>query len=121
MRNYTELSVWQKSHLLTLNIYQLTKSFPASEFYGLVSQMRRSSSSIPTNIVEGCGRNSNADFKRFLVIASGSAAELDYQLLLSKDLSYMSLPDFETLNLQVVEIRKMLFSFITKLSPIPNT
>lgn len=71
MRNFKELSIWQRSHQLTLKIYLFTKSFPSDELYELASQMRRSSSSVPTNIAEGCGRNSNADLSRFLTIASG--------------------------------------------------
>ena len=116
MRNYNDLSIWQKSHALTLKIYKITQFFPSNEAFGLTSQMRRSSASIPTNIAEGCGRNSDADFKRFLIIASGSASELDYQLILSKDLNYISLPDFEELHFQITEVRKMLFSLINKLN-----
>ncbi len=116
MRNFQELIVWQKAHQLTLKIYSVTSSFPTAEVYGLTSQIRRSCSSIPTNIAEGCGRHTNPDLKRFLTIASGSCSELEYQLILSKDLSFISLPIFQELTEELIEIRKMLFSFISKLS-----
>ncbi|WP_092769607.1 four helix bundle protein [Hymenobacter actinosclerus] len=86
MLDYRSLQIWQRSHQLTLQLYGLTKNFPREELFGLVSQMRRAAASIPTNIAEGCGRNSDAELARFLTIASGSASELDYQLLLSHEL-----------------------------------
>jgi four helix bundle protein len=89
MKNFKELKIWQRSHQLVLDIYLITKSFPKEEVYGLTSQIRRSCSSIPTNIAEGCGRNSDAELNRFLVIAMGSASELEYQLILIKDLGYI--------------------------------
>lgn len=116
MRNFRQLSVWHKSHQFTLKVYLFTKKFPKEELFGLSSQMRRSCTSIPTNIAEGCGRDSNADFKRFLTIASGSAAELEYQLILCKDLGYFSEEQFGLLENELTEIRKMLHSFIKKLS-----
>lgn len=117
MRNYSELLVWQKSHELTLKIYTVSFSFPKEEIYGLTSQMRRSSSSIPTNIAEGCGRDSNAEMKRFLIISSGSSSELEYQLLLVKDLKYISETLYLELSAAVVEIRKMIRAFIKALPP----
>ncbi len=90
MQDFRKLEVWKRSHALTLEIYGLTRGFSRDEIYGLTSQMRRSSSSIPTNIAEGCGRDSSAEFTRFLVIAAGSASELDYQILLARDLEYIS-------------------------------
>lgn len=115
MRNFRELSIWQKSHLFTLKTYLFTKNYPKDELFGLTSQMRRSSTSIPTNIAEGCGRNTNPDFKRFLIIASGSSAELEYQLILSRDLNYISEQTFNELEKELIIIRKMLHSFINKL------
>ena len=85
----SNLIVWQKSHELTLKIYQITQSFPKDELFGLTSQIRRASISIPSNIVEGKARGSNKDFKRFLLIARGSLEELKYQLLLARDLKYV--------------------------------
>ena len=117
MRNFNELVIWQKSHQLTLKIYLLSYTFPKDELYGLVSQMRRSSSSIPTNIAEGCGRNSNPDMRRFLIIASGSCSELEYQLLLIKDLKYLPETQYKELSDAVIEIRKMIHAFIKNLPP----
>ncbi len=79
MKNYHELKVWEKSHLLTLETYKITKTFPKTELFGITSQIRRSCVSIPANIAEGCGRNSDAEFSRFLVISMGSASELLFQ------------------------------------------
>ena len=117
MRNYKELIVWQKSHQLTLKIYIITKSFPKDELYGLSSQMRRSASSIATNIAEGSGRRTDLEFRQFLAIASGSAAELDYQLILSNDLLYFSSENFKELYELITEIRKMLHALIKTLAP----
>ncbi|MGY3053089.1 four helix bundle protein [Pedobacter sp. UYEF25] len=116
MKNFKQLLFWQKSHLVTLKIYSITKaSFPKEEVYGLVSQMRRSNSSVPTNIAAGCGRTSNAELKRFLTIATGSCSELEYQLLLSKDLSYISGEDYLKLSDDVIEIKKMIYSYMSTL------
>ena len=112
MRNFRDLSIWLKSHLFTLKIYSTTKKYPKEEAFGLISQMRRSASSIPTNIAEGCGRSSNPDFKRFLTIAFGSSSELEYQLILSKDLEYISESVFKELETDLIEIRKMIHSFV---------
>src|SRR5688500_15697431 len=112
MRNFQELSIWQRSHALTLKIYHYSQTFPKEEVYGLISQMRRSSASIPTNIAEGCGRNSNAEMKRFLIIATGSASELEYLLILSKDLQYLSETSCKELQTELIEVRKMIYAFI---------
>lgn len=115
MRNFRELQIWQKSHHFTLKTYLFTRNYPKNELFGLTSQMRRSAASIPTNIAEGCVRNTNPDFKRFLVFASGSSAELEYQLILSKDLEYITEATFNELEMELIEIRKMIHSFIKKL------
>lgn len=116
MRTFKTLSFWQRSHILALRIYRQTKlSFPKEELYCLTSQIRRSSSSIPTNIAEGCGRNTNPDFRRFLVIATGSCSELEYQLILCNDLGYISDDLFEELSGEVVNIRKAIFNYIKTL------
>jgi four helix bundle protein len=114
MKKFQDLVIWERSHQLTLHIYNLTRTFPKEELYGLTSQIRRSSSSIPTNIDEGCGRNSELDFNRFLAIAMGSASELEYQLILSRDLKYCSEEDFEVLASELKEIKKMINSFSQK-------
>ena len=86
MKDFHDLKVWQKAHALTLTVYRITADFPRQEQYGLTSQLRRASSSIPANLAEGCGRNSDAEFIRFCTIAAGSASELEYHLLLAHDL-----------------------------------
>jgi four helix bundle protein len=116
MRDYKKFLVWEKSHQLTLDVYRTTISYPKDEIFGLISQMKRSSSSIPTNIAEGCGRNSEKDFCRFLYIAFGSANELEYQLLLSIDLKFIDNESGQKLLFQVEEIKKMLNGLITKLN-----
>ena len=115
MRDFQQLEIWQRSHQLTLKVYTITQSFPKEELYGITSQMRRSSSSIPTNIAEGCGRNSAAELKRFLAIAAGSSSELQYQLLLSKDFHYLTDSIFKELHDEVIQIRKMIYSYSEKL------
>jgi four helix bundle protein len=115
MLDYRSLQVWRRSHQLTLMLYALTKSYPREELFGLVSQMRRAAASVPTNIAEGCGRNSDAELSRFLSIASGSASELDYQLLLSRELHYLSAEQWQHAAQELTEIRKMLTQFILTL------
>jgi four helix bundle protein len=115
MKKFRDLQIWQRSHKLTLEIYRITKEFPKSELYGLVSQMRRSSSSIPANIAEGCGRNTEKDFARFPDNAMGSASELEYQLILAYDLQYITLDNYEKTNAEHTEIKRMLNAFIQKL------
>jgi four helix bundle protein len=118
MRNFQELDIWNKSHQLSLSVYKITRVFPKDELYGLVSQLRRSSSSIATNIAEGCGRNTNPELKRFLTYSAGSCSELQYQLLLSKDLSYLDLESYKELSKTVVEVRKMIYAFIRNMDPV---
>jgi four helix bundle protein len=115
VRDFYNMKVWEKSHHLTLAIYKTTQCFPKDEQYGLTSQMRRSASSVPTNIAEGCGRGSNGDFIRFLQISMGSASELEYQLLLSRDLQFVDSAQYQSLKDQVVEVKKMLGAFIKSL------
>lgn len=115
MKDFRDLQIWQRSHALTLKIYGVTAGFPKEEQYGLISQMRRSASSVPTNIAEGCGRSGDADFARFLQIAMGSASELEYQLILSRDLTYIPMESFEPLSQELSEIKRMLNAFVTKL------
>ena len=90
MQDFKNLKVWKKSHELTLKVYKISKQFSREELFGLKSQVRRASVSIPSNIAEGCGRNSDADFARFLQIAFGSANELEYQIMLAHDLKYIN-------------------------------
>jgi four helix bundle protein len=115
MRDFRDMKVWQKGHALALAIYQVTTQFPAEEKYGLVSQMRRASTSIPTNIAEGCGRSGDAELARFLQISMGSASELEYQLLLAHDLRFLGKDEYEHLHTKIVEVKRMLAAFITRL------
>lgn len=114
MKDFRSLIVWQKAHELTLAVYKATANFPRDERFGLTSQMRRSSSSIPTNIAEGCGRSSNADFNRFLQVAFGSASELDYQLILASDLEFLPTDQHIELNTKLIAVQRMLASLIRK-------
>ncbi len=120
MRNFRELKVWERSHRLTLAVYKATVAFPREELYGLTSQVRRSCAAMPANIAEGCGRWSNADLARFLQIAPGSASELEYHLLLTRDLSFLEEPEHERLTREVKEIKRMLTSFIKSLRAFDN-
>ncbi|MFH0882143.1 MAG: four helix bundle protein, partial [bacterium] len=114
-KDFRKLDVWAKAHALTLAIYRCTTSFPAEERYGLTSQLRRAASSIPTNISEGCGRNTDAEFKRFLEISMGSASETEYLLLLSFDLKYLDDSALHKLATDVTEVKRMLASLIGKI------
>jgi four helix bundle protein len=89
-RDFRELQVWEKAHQLALGVYEATALFPKEEKYGITAQMRRAASSVPMNIAEGCGRLGDAELNRFLHIAAGSARELDYQLLLARDLGMLN-------------------------------
>lgn len=115
MKNYRELKIWQRSHALTLSLYHATKSFSKDEVFALTTQMRRACVSIPANIAEGCGREGDAELKRFLTIALGSACELDYHVLLASDLGYLDDNTSPGLAAEIVEIRRMIGSFIQKL------
>ena len=95
-------------------LYEATSRFPASERYGITSQMRRACSSIPANLAEGAGRGSDAEFARFCTIALGSATELDYFLLLARDLGYMPSGSYEQLTADVQEVSRMLAGLIRK-------
>ena len=116
MQDYRKLQVWERAHFLVLTIYRKSRDFPKEEQYGLVSQLRRSAISIPSNIAEGCGRKGDAELSRFLSFAMGSASELDYQCQLAQDLGYWpSDADYEQIHQQIIEIKKMLAAFISRL------
>jgi four helix bundle protein len=112
MRDFRELKVWQKSHDLILAIYKETVCFPKNEVYALTSQIRRAPVSIGANIAEGAGKNSRPDFARFLQISLGSASGLEYELLLARDLGYLSCEHHIKLADQVIETKRMLTGFI---------
>ena len=112
MKDFRTLKVWEKSHQFTLKIYSLSRNFPKDELFGLISQIRRASSSIAINIGEGCGRGSDADSARFLQISMGSASETEYLIMLCADLEYVPNDSKETLLLEVQELKMMLASLI---------
>jgi four helix bundle protein len=114
MEDFKDLRVWAKAHELTLLLYVRTRSFPKEEVYGLTSQIRRAASSIGANIAEGCGRRSDGEMKRFLQIARGSASELEYHLLLARDLSFLAADEFEDVKSRVLEIQRMLAVFVQR-------
>lgn len=116
MKSFRELLVWEKSHRLTLVSYAATQSFPRDELFGLTSQIRRACSSIPANIAEGCGRNSDAELRRFLEIAMGSASELEYHLLLAHDLKLLESEQYRQLDESTREVKRMIAGLIQKLS-----
>jgi four helix bundle protein len=115
VQDFKKLRVWEQAHKLTLDIYKATAAFPNHENYGLTNQIRRAAASIPTNITEGCGRNSQAEFAHFLQIAMGSASEVEYQLILAHDLYYLNDDCFQTLSEQNILTKKMLNTLIQKL------
>ncbi|MFV0444522.1 MAG: four helix bundle protein [Planctomycetaceae bacterium] len=121
MRDFRKLDVWHKSHLLTLDIYRVSAEFPRHEVYGLTIQLRRSASSVGSNIAEGCGRNSDRDFARFLDLAMGSACEAEYQLLLGKDLEYIAADRYRNLDERMTEVKRMLAGLLRRLRPSPQS
>jgi len=115
MSDYKKLKVWEDAHKFTIDIYRITKKFPKNEQYGLASQIRRSASSIPTNIVEGSGQLNNGNLIRYLGIAKGSAFETEYQLLLAKDLSYITDAEYNILIEKIKYIIRRLNNLIKSL------
>lgn len=115
MEDFKDLKVWRKAHELTLAIYHRTRVFPKEEGYGLTSQMRRCGASIAANIAEGCGRRSDQEMNRFIQIARGSASELEYHLLLARDLELLSEREFKDLESRTLEIQRMLASLSQRL------
>jgi four helix bundle protein len=114
VKDFRELKVWEMGHKLTLTSYKLTSGFPKQELFGLTSQIRRSSSSIPANIAEGCGRLGNSELHRFLQIACGSISELEYHFLLAKDLGYLSQPDYDSIHKELLDVKRMLVALTRK-------
>lgn len=116
MQDFRKLDVWKKSHALTLRVYAVTRAFPADERYGLTSQIRRAAASIPANIAEGCGRSSQGQMRQFFQVSSGSASELEYHILLARDLDFLDLATFRELEQQVIEVKRMLTGFAKRLT-----
>lgn len=115
MSKFTDLCVWQKAHELVLDVYKITAQFPVSERYELARQLRRAVTSIPINIAEGTGRASSRELRNFANIARGSASEVEYELLLAKDLGYIGEQEFCELVMKVGEISRMLSGLISSL------
>jgi four helix bundle protein len=116
VRDFKELKVWQKAHRFALDVYRESQNFPADERFGLTIQLRRTVTSIASNIAEGCGRGSDPDFARFLCIAAGFASEAEYQLLPARDVEYLQADVHRRLDTEVNEVKRMLYSFIQTLS-----
>jgi len=117
MQDFRQLKVWEKAHVLVKTVYSVTQHFPKEEVYGLTSQTRRAAVSIPANIAEGCAKDGDMEFRRYLIIAMGSASELEYLLMLAHDLKYLDDRVYQSLHESLIEIRRMLNSFIVKLKP----
>jgi four helix bundle protein len=113
MRNYRDLQTWDKAHKLTLDVYKSSRQFAKEELYGLTAQISRAASSIGANLAAGCGRQSNSEFARFVKIAMGSASELDYHLLLARDLGFLESSDYQHHITALTEVRKMLASLLS--------
>jgi four helix bundle protein len=116
VKSVEELEVFKKGHNLTLDVYKITKKFPAEEKFGLIPQMRRAAASMCTNLMEGSHRLGKKEFRQFVGIAKGSAGELKYHLLLAKDLGYLPENQFATLRSEAEEISKMLNGLAKSLS-----
>lgn len=115
MHNYKKLKAWQEGVELVVDVYKVTREFPAAEKFGLISQINRSAASIPSNIAEGAGRNSNGEFNQFLGIASGSCFELETQLIIAQKLGYLSVETLTALSDKTDHIQKMIFNLQRKL------
>ncbi len=111
-----DLDVFKRSHRLTLKLYEHTKQFPSDEKYGLISQIRRASSSVCANLMEGSHRNNMGEYRQFVGISRGSVGELKYHLLLAKDLNYINIEDFEIIYNEINAISKMLHGLLQSLA-----
>ena len=120
MKDFRQLKVWQKAHPLALETYRLIPALPAEERFVLADQMRRAAVSVPSNIAEGCGRDSDKELARFLRIAAGSASELEYQVLLALDLGYLSPEQHTGLDQQTNEVKRMLNSLTRRREQTAN-
>ncbi|MEP5613066.1 MAG: four helix bundle protein [Cyclobacteriaceae bacterium] len=109
MHRYKDLEVWKKAMDLSYKIYELTKEFPSEEKFGLISQMRRCAVSVPSNIAEGAGRNTNGEFKQFLGIAQGSAFELETQTLIANRMNFLKNNESDSIIEEVTSISNMIF------------
>jgi four helix bundle protein len=115
MQDFTKLLVWQKAHNLTINIYKFTYGMPKEEKFGLISQIRRASVSIESNLAEGCGRDSDKELARFVDISMGSSFELRCQLLIARDLGYLEQSKYQLFDSKILEVNRMLGGLLKKL------
>lgn len=120
MKDFKELKVWQKAHEMTVSIYSASRNFPREEIYGLTSQLRRAAVSVGANIAEGCGRRSDGELVRFLQIARGSASEVEYHLLLARDLKFLSDTAHNELEKKLIEVQRMLTALVTSIQQTPK-
>lgn len=114
MQRFTDLQVWQKGHALALSVYRLSQKFPTDERFGMISQLRRAAVSVPTNIAEGSKRRTRQEYARFLNIAEGSIAEVEYLLMLARDLGYLPADPARTSMDEASEIARMLHGLRSK-------
>ena len=114
MQDYHKLKVWEKAHLLAIDVYRLSEGFPRRDGVALTTQLRRAALSIPTNIAEGAGKSGTNDFRRFLDIALGSASETHYQLLVARDLILIENEVYDDLSTRVTEVRRMLVGLLKR-------
>jgi four helix bundle protein len=123
LRDFKGLLVWKKAHALALNVYRVTRTDPGRDHAGLVGQSRRAAISVAANIAEGCGRETQRDFVKFLNIAFASATELEYHMILTRDLGVIGRAEFRGLNEQIEEVCRMLTGLIQRVraaqSPAP--
>jgi four helix bundle protein len=115
MQDFKKLKVWEQSHRVALDIYKATRAFPKEEMFALTSQMRRAAQSVSANIAEGCCRNGDTEFARFLYIAMGSASELECHLLLARDLGLLPLEKADKLQTDIESTKRLLAALIRKL------
>ena len=117
MQDFRKLEVWRRSHRLALHAYKLSRELPPDERFGLCSQIRRPASSIPANIAEGCGRRGRAELRQFLHVSMGSASELEYFLLLARDLKMLEVSRHQETEGEFIQIKKMLAGLLQQLGP----
>lgn len=117
MRDFTRLEVWRRAHRLVLDVYRATVEYPPAERFELRSQTRRAATSVPMNIAEGAGRNTRADYARFIDIAAGSTNELEYQLILGRDLGYLDRHTARRLRDETRQVRSMLTTLTQRIVP----
>jgi len=120
LKDFKELKVWHKAYDLALSIYEVSRSFPREEMYGLTSQLRRAAVSIGANIAEGCGRRSDGELVRFLQIARGSSSEVEHHLLLARDLKFLQAATHQEIEKRLQEVQRMLTSLVSSIQETPG-